>query len=90
MPDRNITAAVAQTLQEEAHDERGVLIWIVMEGGGGHPEKFAARPVQSGAGALHCVLVADTLEELRAQLPSGLVRSERQPADAPGVVEVWY
>jgi len=80
----------AQTLQEQAHDERGVLIWIVMEGDGDHPEKFAARPVQSGTGALHCVLVADTLDELRAQLPAGLARSERQPADASGVVEIWY
>ena len=64
MPDRIITAATAQTLQEQAHDERGVLIWIVMEGDGDHPEKFAARPVQSGTGPLHCVLVADTLEYL--------------------------
>ena len=60
MPDRIITAATAQALQEQAHDERGVLIWIVMQGDDDHPEKFAARPVQSGTGALHCVLVADT------------------------------
>jgi hypothetical protein len=46
--------------------------------------------VTAGAGALPYVLVADTLEELRAQLPAGLTYSERQPADAPEVMEVWY
>jgi len=61
-----------------------------MEGDGDHPEKLLARPVTAGAGALPYVLVAGTLVELRAQLPAGLTCSERQPADAPGVVEIWY
>jgi hypothetical protein len=36
------------------------------------------------------VLVADTLASVQAQLPPGLVRSERQPVDLPEVVEVWF
>ena len=35
------------------------------------------------------MLVADTLAELRGMMPAGLVRSPRQPADPPGVIEVW-
>ena len=35
------------------------------------------------------VLVADTLEELVAMMPSGLTRRPRTPIDAPGVVETW-
>jgi hypothetical protein len=89
MADRIITAAAAQTLQDEAHEAREMLTWIVMEGDGDHPEGFLARPVTAGAGTLPCVLVADALAELRAKLPAGLVCSERQPADAPGVVEIW-
>jgi hypothetical protein len=36
------------------------------------------------------VLMAESLAELQAQLPSGLVRVERQPADLPEVVEIWF
>jgi len=36
------------------------------------------------------VLVAETLEELGTMLPPGLERSERQPADPPGVIEFWW
>ena len=48
-----------------------------------HPEKLVARLL--AAGPTSYVLVADTL----AALPPGLVRSGRQPADPPKVVEVW-
>ena len=36
------------------------------------------------------LLVADTLAEMHAQLPPYLVRMERQPADPPEVVEIWF
>jgi hypothetical protein len=36
------------------------------------------------------VLLADTLGELQAMLPAGLVHSGRQPADLPEVVEIWF
>ena len=35
------------------------------------------------------VLLAGTLGALHAQLPLGLVRSERQPSDPPEIVETW-
>jgi hypothetical protein len=36
------------------------------------------------------MMLADALTGLQAQLPPDLVRTERQPADPPEVVEVWF
>ena len=36
------------------------------------------------------VLLSNTLAELQAQLPPGLVRTDRQPGDPPEVVEIWF
>jgi len=33
---------------------------------------------------------ADTLAELQAMLPPGLVQSPRQPIDPPEVMEIWF
>jgi hypothetical protein len=30
------------------------------------------------------------LADLQAQLPLGLVRAKRQPADLPELVEIWF
>lgn len=61
-----------------------------------HPEDFpehyvARRWVTSEVGALPTedVLIADTLEELRAKLPRGLVLTHRMPQDDPAIVEIW-
>jgi hypothetical protein len=35
-------------------------------------------------------MVADTLAELQAMLPAGLMRSERQLGDPSEVVEIWF
>jgi hypothetical protein len=36
------------------------------------------------------LLVADTLAEIQAQLPAGLVRYERQSFHPPDVSEIWF
>jgi hypothetical protein len=35
------------------------------------------------------VMLADTLDEMRAALPPGLHRSDRTPADPAGLLEFW-
>jgi hypothetical protein len=35
------------------------------------------------------VMVADTLDEMRAALPPGLHHSDRTPADPEGLAELW-
>jgi hypothetical protein len=34
--------------------------------------------------------VGDTLEEVRRSIPEGLHRMDRDPADHPVIVEVWF
>jgi hypothetical protein len=35
------------------------------------------------------VMTHDTVEQLRTLMPSGLVRMDRHPMDAPEIVECW-
>ena len=86
MGDRILTAEVAQALQRESAQEGELLAWIVT----GREGEVVARPVTSGRGALPYVLVADTLEALRAQIPAGLVRVTETPMDPDRVLEIWY
>jgi hypothetical protein len=88
MRDQIIDAAMAQALQTDASQVRPIIGWIVMRDTPAHPDRFVARLVTDRATA-H-VLVADTLDGLQAQLPAGLTRVERQPADVPQIVELWF
>jgi hypothetical protein len=36
------------------------------------------------------VLIGDALAEIHAALPPGLERTERQPAEPPAMVEIWF
>jgi hypothetical protein len=83
-----LTAEAAQTLQDECDRDRELLTWVVMEAE--DSTEVIAQPVASGRGALPCALVAATLTDLHGKLPAGLTRSPRQPADPPGLVEIWY
>jgi hypothetical protein len=55
-----------------------------------YPQRYAARLVTSGQVPSPHLLLADTLGDIQAMLPSGLVRSERTPSDPPEVVELWF
>jgi hypothetical protein len=60
------------------------MMWIVAEGDG----YFLAFPVtEDGIGSGW--LAADSLTELRQNLPRGLVRSNVQPSETPGIIEIW-
>lgn len=54
----------------------------------GYPGKVIAR-LSAGTPTPY-LLVADTLAEFHAALPAGLVRSDRQLADPPGMLEIWF
>ena len=53
-----------------------------------YPDKVVARLVTETPSPY--VLVANTLAEIHTQLPPYLARAERQPADPPEVVEIWF
>lgn len=69
-----------------------LLIWTIYDHPSDFPEWFVARPhvirpKTSGPIPMH--LIAKDLDLLRAMLPDGLTRLERQVADDPTIIEVW-
>jgi hypothetical protein len=84
---RKISAKEAQRMQNGAELVGETLIWTVY----GSPERFVARPCMTRGGItpMPVHLEAATLEQLRAQLPAGLTRTDRLPDDEPVVVETW-
>jgi hypothetical protein len=87
MQDQIIDAAMALALQTDANRARPIAGWIVMRDPPEHPGRFAARLVTEHATPY--VLVADSLADLQAQMPAGLVRTERQSTTVPDMVEAW-
>ena len=88
MPDQIIDAAMARALHVDACRTSTLVGWVVMRDPPDYPGKVTARLVTDAPTGY--VLVADTMGELHAALPPGLARSDRQPADLPEVVEVWF
>ena len=86
--DQVIDPATARALQIDVARAHALSGWIVMRDPPDYPNKFAARLV--AARPTPYVLLADSLDGLRAMLPPRLVRTDRQPAEPPEVVEVWF
>lgn len=63
-------------------------IWTVYQSPVDYPGKFVARLFIWDKPTAK-VLIAPSLEALRALLPNGLSCLARSPADAPGIVETW-
>ena len=80
LSDQVINAVTAQALHADACRNHPVVGWVVMRDQP-QPGRFIARLVTDAPTPY--VLPADTLAEIHAQLPSGLVRSDRQPAEPP-------
>jgi hypothetical protein len=87
MLDQVVTAEIARQLHEQAMRTRGMAVWIVMEDQATYPGKLMAR--LATVETTPYVLLADTLDEMRAALPPGLHHSDRTPADPDGLVELW-
>src|SRR5690349_10018643 len=86
--DQIIDAIMARSLHADASREHALVAWIVLWDLPAYPERFVARLVTNGPSPY--LLLGDTLAGIRELLPSGLVRSERQPVDPPEVVEIWF
>lgn len=85
--DQVINAEVAQSLSADVARDHGLAAWVVVRDQP-TPGAFTARLVTDEPTPY--VLQADTLEELRAQLPAGLTHSGPQPADPSDLVEIWF
>ena len=82
----------AEQLQGSAVSLGQLLIWTIYDHPLDYPDWFVARPhiirpKTSGPIPMH--LIARDLDTLRALLPDGLVRLERQAADDPCILENW-
>ena len=88
MTDKIINASAANGLQAYAVQTYQPSGWTVSQDHSNYPGKVIARLVTWKPTPY--VLVADNLTELQAQLPAGLVRSDRQSSDPPGAVEFWF
>lgn len=86
--DQIIDTVMARSLHADACRYHSLVGWIVAWDDPHYPDRFIARLVTDRPAPY--VLIADRLAEIQEQLPPGLVRSERQPADPPEVVEVWF
>jgi DUF438 domain-containing protein len=86
---------IATRKAEELHSEcmeQGVLpMWTVTWNTSDYPRKAVARLTMTIDVVLQSpyVLIADSLEELREELPAHLIKLERHPGDDPVIVEVW-
>jgi len=82
----------AQAIQDDALAHGRWLIWFVTATDLEHPGRLTARAHVAdhhGGTILPGVLVANTLDELRAMLPAGLTRHERTSMMPPDVIEIW-
>ena len=77
MPYQIIDAVTAQAIQEDAARDHPLFAWIVMRDVPKYPGALIARLVADALTS--CALLGHSLAELRAQLPAGLERVERQP-----------
>lgn len=86
-----LTPPATQAVQDDATARSVWVIWIVATDTAhlGQVTAGAHTADPHGGRYLSIVLVADPLDALRRQLPSGLTRHDRAPIDPPGVIEVW-
>ena len=87
-----MTPAYAEIMHADASSRDKWLTWILTAADVEHPGKYVARAHQAdhqGGTVQPGALVADTLDELRAMLPTDLTRSARTSALPPDVIETW-
>jgi hypothetical protein len=90
-----LSAGEAMALQFRLERERIYLpIWTITSGTTDYPDHFVARLFLVGPGAVDLggtnqVLMAGTLDDLRAQLPPHLTCQPRDDGDDPVIVENW-
>ena len=74
--------------QSRRHDDDDTSLWIVYEEPPAFPNQYVARRYRSYVETGEFV-VGDTLTDVRAKLPPGLMRMERSSQDDPMVRESW-
>lgn len=84
-----MTPAFASNLHDRLMARHDLVVWFVTRIESG---KYVARVWvgdNSGGRQEGGELIADTLKDLRAMLPSELTRQERSVLDPAGTIEIW-
>jgi hypothetical protein len=84
-----IDARRAHELHAEMCRTHPLVGWIVKRDSPQYPQSFIAELVMTDLPPSGDVLVANSLPEIRAQLPPRLVRMDPQPNHPKGVIELW-
>jgi hypothetical protein len=87
-PDQIINAATALKVQAEARRTWAIVGWCVTIDVRHQPGRYVAH-LLAGEPSPY-VLVADSLDDLHALLPPGLIRLPGLPPDQPEIVELWF
>ena len=86
------TAAVLADAQRVVVDLRMLPLWVVYNSPSDAPGRHVARLHVAGRAGLYvCALAVagDTIDEVRAAIPAGLVRIDRAATDESTIVETW-
>jgi hypothetical protein len=87
-----LTRTTAQTLHDQARTLGVFLVWLVSDADSEHPGKVVARPYTADPkGRVYLVgaLLADTLDDLHAQMPEGLTVHPREAFHLPEIIQTW-
>jgi hypothetical protein len=90
--DMILTQEEAETIHRDGYLRSFLVMWVVTWNPSDYPRQAAVRPRYIAAGADHglqAVLLADSLDAVREQLPLGLTKMDRSPNDDPRIVEIW-
>jgi hypothetical protein len=74
------------------NDAGNLVIWTIYRHPRDFPDKWVLRGQEIACGGVrvhNTCFVANTLEEVRAHVPFGDLRLERDPHDDPAIYEVW-
>jgi hypothetical protein len=83
-----IDPLMARSVQADAERRHPLFAWIIMRGLPGYAGAVIARLTTDAPTAY--MMVGHTVAEVRAKLPPGLERSDRQPSDPEAIVEIWF
>jgi len=82
----------AEAVQQDSQQRGMLAIWVVTWNTSDYPHQAVIRPQCVDGDGIHIlgqVLVGESLDAVRDQLPEGLVRMERHPDDELQIIETW-
>jgi len=87
-----IDQRLAEIIQRESRQRGMLAIWVVYWNTKDYPDRAVVRPQCVDGDGIHIlkqVLVGESLDAVRDQLPEGLTRMERHPDDELAIIEIW-